>query len=611
MDRAIFPTWRCIIVALLVCVVSVQESAGERITHTVGGSMSSWVESREASVDLDLLTRSGWIQPRRLRVPPKNLASRALIGPGRIWTSLDPDPLNVALMIDDDQSTGCKTPISGPVTVYLDLGGVFGVNEVGIWPAPTPGKDYQHPQVLEVGVNRGDPRDLDARGFPLLHRVWRSQVDGYSILRVRFPTTRARYVGLTVSETDLLRVHWILVYGEGYVYESSYVSGVINFGDMVTFGRIWWEGERDEDAKVLIRTRSGNDDTPDVYWRRVTGKKYRTYLSSSGEYLTGEEYRRLSPGERAGITPDTDHWSTWSAPYPFEEGGEGTPIAGAMAGQYFQVRVDFEGTFERKGSLHLIRVDVSRPVPAYRVIGEIFPTEVKPAELSTFTYAIRARIRGKDTGFDCLEIETPRRAGSVRSVRLDRTEVPFTTEYLEHPTRLVVHFPKLGLTDDNGLLEVDFDCAVLRYGTEFAGRVYDSESDHYPQPVLPGDAREDAGEDDLFVRIDLEKPLILSTQAFPNPFTPNGDGINEETEISYSLLKLSEDALVKVEIYDVGGRLLRTLYSGGQREGSYACVWDGRDGKEQEVPPGIYVYRICVEPDIGHQGRIGTVSVVY
>jgi hypothetical protein len=87
----------------------------------------------------------------------------------------------------------------------------------------------------------------------------------------------------------------------------------------------------------------------------------------------------------------------------------------------------------------------------------------------------------------------------------------------------------------------------------------------------------------------------------PNPFSPNGDGLYDETDISFYL---SEEATVTVEIYDIDGERVRIL----ERRIPFTAedtpdktprritgmTWDGKDNTGRAVPYGIYVARFTV-----------------
>jgi flagellar hook assembly protein FlgD len=78
----------------------------------------------------------------------------------------------------------------------------------------------------------------------------------------------------------------------------------------------------------------------------------------------------------------------------------------------------------------------------------------------------------------------------------------------------------------------------------------------------------------------IPKVFALS-QNNPNPFT-------KTTVIRYQLPR-TEHATLKV--YDVTGRLVRTLVNGKMKPGYYTLDWDGKDNKKRSVASGIYFLR--------------------
>jgi len=80
-------------------------------------------------------------------------------------------------------------------------------------------------------------------------------------------------------------------------------------------------------------------------------------------------------------------------------------------------------------------------------------------------------------------------------------------------------------------------------------------------------------------------------QNYPNPFSPltRGSFDNPQTQIEYSLAERGE---VRLEIFDVHGRKIRTLIQANQPASQYAVIWDGKDEAGVMVPSGIYFYRL-------------------
>jgi len=72
-------------------------------------------------------------------------------------------------------------------------------------------------------------------------------------------------------------------------------------------------------------------------------------------------------------------------------------------------------------------------------------------------------------------------------------------------------------------------------------------------------------------------------QNVPNPFNP-------VTTIWY---ELPEPAAVRLQVFDVSGRLVRTLENGGVRgPGRHEAVWDGRSDAGRRVSAGVYFYHL-------------------
>jgi flagellar hook assembly protein FlgD len=74
------------------------------------------------------------------------------------------------------------------------------------------------------------------------------------------------------------------------------------------------------------------------------------------------------------------------------------------------------------------------------------------------------------------------------------------------------------------------------------------------------------------------------TQSSPNPAIAK-----EGTLIQFALPSARS---VSLEVYDVTGRLVRTLVDGPLAAGSHAIQWDGRSKAGQLLPGGVYLYRI-------------------
>jgi hypothetical protein len=97
------------------------------------------------------------------------------------------------------------------------------------------------------------------------------------------------------------------------------------------------------------------------------------------------------------------------------------------------------------------------------------------------------------------------------------------------------------------------------------------------------------------VEIDPER-YVTGLVVTPNPFTPNGDGLYDEVDISYVLPEATNWAVV--EIFDIQGERVRVLQKfrpDDVTNRTLSLTWDGRDETGRLVPMGIYVVRVEVE----------------
>lgn len=84
--------------------------------------------------------------------------------------------------------------------------------------------------------------------------------------------------------------------------------------------------------------------------------------------------------------------------------------------------------------------------------------------------------------------------------------------------------------------------------------------------------------------INTPNDFILS-QNYPNPFNPT-------TTINY---QISRPGSIKINIYDVNGRLVRQLINERKTTGKYSVTWDGKNEYGNPVASGNYFYQIVSE----------------
>ena len=95
--------------------------------------------------------------------------------------------------------------------------------------------------------------------------------------------------------------------------------------------------------------------------------------------------------------------------------------------------------------------------------------------------------------------------------------------------------------------------------------------------------------------------LLADLVVAPNPFTHNGDGVNDRTVISYKLREVTAARAVELEIYDLAGTLGFRHITDPTTHGEKQITWNGRTNAGDLVVPGSYVYRLRL--DAQHEDR--------
>ncbi len=80
-------------------------------------------------------------------------------------------------------------------------------------------------------------------------------------------------------------------------------------------------------------------------------------------------------------------------------------------------------------------------------------------------------------------------------------------------------------------------------------------------------------------------PLALLAQNRPNPFNPS-------TTIGFTL---TEAGRVELKIYDVAGRVVRTLLTRDCDAGEHSAVWDGCDDRGHRMTSGVFFARLQLD----------------
>lgn len=97
----------------------------------------------------------------------------------------------------------------------------------------------------------------------------------------------------------------------------------------------------------------------------------------------------------------------------------------------------------------------------------------------------------------------------------------------------------------------------------------------------------------------ISMPSGAALSFSPNPFSPDGDGFEDHTIISYQVP--TTVALIRVRIFDSKGRLVRTLANNEPSGSNGQLIWDGFSDSREKVRIGIYIVLLESLDTIGRE----------
>ena len=616
--------------ALLFCIAP----AAAQLELQVGRNALSWVDAQDSLAFVEMAPDSLWIW----RVEPgENLLDNALGRGGQILVSVQQptfDPFGEAILFEvfEDDFTAVQAIADGDVStafnpddfgldrqtpIYIDLGGAYTIERVRL----SPRLDAEHvgsfPQTFDLAL--GD------RLRPVVSLTRLLTTDDVSFQRFIFygitrPNIRAviewpgvlqvsgrreaRYVRFQPIGDAPWELAELELYTDGTVPVGFYRSvPLLAATGTPVWGRVRHEGGLPiEELPIVLQTRTGPDEDPLIYFITQGPREVQV---NRAVWENAADFPGIAQGP---VKPNPD-WSGWET---VEDGVVRSP----SPNRYLQFRVRF---LQPGVKLERLVFEYSSPPASGQMHAEISPAVVDAGQETAFAMTMQTRrLEGRsDTGYRFVEVLTSAEVAAVDSVKVDDESVVHTVRIT--PGRGFEVNLWRRVVKDGSFLQVFFRGKVFVDGTRFEVRtverrksVESAEVDTVFQYAREADVDLLLPSSGLAVRLSTPNaPLLDDIIPASQVLTPNGDGVNDQFEIAYSLLKLTRPAPVFFEIYDLGGRLVRRGYAGEDQTGRFARVWDGRDDYGALVGPGLYLYQVQVVADIGTTRRAGVVNLAY
>jgi hypothetical protein len=421
---------------------------------------------------------------------------------------------------------------------------------------------------------------------------------------IRIEASKVRYVRSTFANPLRLLSYVgfteVMFYGAGYVPEVLLTSDLVLLETRKNLISIDWEADTPQGTRVQLQTRTGNELVEE-----------KIFHDDRGNVVTESRYSRL-PGSKQGEISSSfqagPDWSTWSVPY----NTQGTEITSPSPRQYLQIRATLlTDRADTAATLRSIALTMSDPV-AEQLQGEIWPVRVGQVGVAEeFSLFVRPTFTDPTQSFNELKVEATAGASMELLGLRFGTDVQFAAGAAAElsvgelqslsaaPDKIHVRLSR-GIRQGTELIEVRFRATILGNSASFRGFVRETGTSEFWQRVDAGDATTLVASQTVTV-LALEGSEVIGDFRLAQPvLTPNGDGINDELQVAFSVARVTGERAVTLAIFDLSGRAVaRVEERRADSRGQYALQWDGRDASGHLVPPGIYVARVEVAVESG------------
>ncbi|OGC24094.1 hypothetical protein A2310_05090 [candidate division WOR-1 bacterium RIFOXYB2_FULL_37_13] len=199
------------------------------------------------------------------------------------------------------------------------------------------------------------------------------------------------------------------------------------------------------------------------------------------------------------------------------------------------------------------------------------------------------------------------------------TIYPVEVNYVSREARLKYNIPEnstvnAALYDENGILLQNFISDEVKTAGEYY-LTWDMKNKPSEKVYFKVSARDSAKNSDekKTEAFSVEPESVLTIADFvttPNPFTPNGDAIDDQVRISYKLLGGVPDYKVTIEILNGAGVTVQELTRDEvEGAGSYSINWDGllseqfavNSVQKKILEDGRYYVNIMVQDKLGNK----------
>ena len=384
-------------------------------------------------------------------------------------------------------------------------------------------------------------------------------------------TRFVRFVIVDINPGSAPRIAEFEVFGGGFAEDGFLMSRPLHLGVPAlrkNFGRVRWSATVPDRTELTVRFRTGDTVAdfadPEEGW---------SASDTSGAWFPAPEPERLLQyrvdmhTEDLNVTPRFEH----------------------------------------------LEIDYDTEIAASSAFSRITPNQVSMGEDTLFVYNLDLDFDDGDLGVERLRIAVPGMASIVEGAPVNDL-----LAFPPPPSRQYLTLTFAEPLQEGTQLQIPFRTRLHASSHQFRASLFSPGSQNPLNVTADPGIDPETGDQYTWAVASITAPeKVLSDVSVSAPvITPNGDGVNDVTVIGFTLSKVDTPRHVSVQVFDLGGRLVRDLRLRPLAAGAYTGLgapgtWDGTDAAGNVVPPGLYLFRVDVDFDTGNEVKSGVIAVVY
>ncbi|NUN07698.1 MAG: gliding motility-associated C-terminal domain-containing protein [Ignavibacteriaceae bacterium] len=373
-----------------------------------------------------------------------------------------------------------------------------------------------------------------------------------------------------IAQNNSTVVSEIEVFGEGFLPTGVFLSSVRDFGKPVNFSTLEYTGIKPTGTDIFFSFRTGSVAAVDSTW-----SPWSDSIANSGSLFFVDEARR-----------------------------------------YLQYRVRLTTTTLLSPEIDELKINYDTVKVVSVSDARIDPQEAQVLKEQEFSLIIETQFSADDYGIDTIYVKVPSPV-NLRNVLVNNVPAGYLARVSANDFTIVFN----STIKSNSTIRIVFTSTPFLAVNPYKIQVSSKLVSNNPQKI-------DSKMSNLIeawsvLTVGVPEKLIINAKADPNPFTPNGDGRNDQTRIEFFLGNVGEPGnligkefrKISIKIFDLNGRMVKDLLESETKAYAFisdnGVLWDGNDDNGRKVRPGVYLYQIHLDSDNGGETVTKTVVVAY